>query len=97
MNSLPTVEQVNLEKYWDVIRKLDPELYLIKVALQETSINPTIIPRFVRALANLAYGTGYGTVRTFVQNNVVTQIKAEETDNVVKSIIVKEKIIRRLT
>jgi len=96
MKSLPTVEQANLDSYWNVVRKLDPELYMIKVALQETKVNPLIIPRFIRALGNLAYGTGYGQVRTFVQDNVVTQIKAEETDNLVKSIVIKEEIIKKL-
>ena len=41
-NSLPTTEQANIDKLYDVIRKLDPELYLIKVALQEYKLNPAI-------------------------------------------------------
>jgi len=93
MKSLPTVEAANLKSYWEVIRKLDPELYLIKIALEETGVNPLIITSYVRALANLAYGTGYGTIRTFVQDNVVTQIKAEETDNIIKSVMVKKRIV----
>ena len=91
MKSLPTVEKANLETYWNVIRKLDPELYMIKVALAETGVNPLIIPRYIRALGNIGLGTGYGTIRTFVQNNNVTQIKSEETDNVnIKSFIIRE-------
>ena len=93
-NSLPTIEQANLEAYWDVIRKLDPELYLIKVALEETGVNPMILPKVVRALANLAYGSGFGTIRIFMQAGVVTQIKPEES-NVVdcKTIMIREEVI----
>ena len=28
-NSLPTIEQVNLDKYWAIVRKQEPEIYLI--------------------------------------------------------------------
>ena len=101
MNSLPTIvehdfiEQANKEQLWDVVAKLDPELFLIKVALEETKVNALIIPRFIRALSNLAYGTGYGCVRTFISNNKVTQIKAEETDSLnVQTMNVKEEILQ---
>ena len=94
MNSLPSTEAANLESYWDVIRRLDPELFLIKIALEETGVNPIIIPKFIRALANLAYGTGYGRVQVFMQNGVVTQIKPEESNEVnVKTITVREEVI----
>lgn len=82
MNSLPTVEQINLDNYWDVIRRLDPELYVIKIALSETGINPIIIPKIIRAISNLAIGTGYGKVQIFIQAKVVTQVKGEESDEV---------------
>ena len=80
MNSLPTVDKANLENYWDVVRKLEPEFYLIRVALKETGLNPMIIPKIIRALANLAIGSGYGKVQVFMQKTVVTQIKGEESD-----------------
>ena len=78
--SLPTIEAVNLEAYWDVVRSLDPELYLIKVALQETGINPMILPRVIRSLANLSYSGGYGKIQIFMERNEVTQIKGEDSD-----------------
>ena len=80
MNSLPSVEQCNYLQFQEVVRKLDPELYLIKRSLDETGINPMIIPRFVRALYNLAIGTGYGKVQVFMQKGVITSIKSEEAD-----------------
>ena len=86
--SLPTVEAVNLEAYWDVVRSLDPELYLIKVALQETGINPMILPRVIRSLANLSYSGGYGKIQIFMERGVCTQIKGEDSDLVNQSVMV---------
>lgn len=70
----------NEEQYWKVLATLDPELYRIKIALMETQVNPRIIPRFIRSIANLAYGTGYGKIQVFMQEKVITQIKPEESD-----------------
>lgn len=79
MTSLPTTEQANIDKFYDVIRTLDPELYLIKVALQERpEIDPMLIPQFIRCLGNLVLGSGYGRVITFVQDKKTTQIRLEE-------------------
>jgi len=80
MNSLPTTEAANLERYWEIIRKLDPELYLIKLALKETGVNPMIIPRFIRQIANLTLGTGYGKIIIYIQKKIVTNIEGLESD-----------------
>jgi len=92
MKSLPTVEQSNLKQFWDVVRTLDPELYLIKIALTETKVNPVIIPKIVRSLANLAYGTGHGRIQIFMQDGVITQIKPEESSIVNVETIIEEVI-----
>lgn len=78
-NSLPTVEQTNLENYLEVVRTLDPELYMIKIALEETGVNAIIIPKIIRTIGNLVLGTGYGKVQIFMQARVITQIKPEES------------------
>ena len=82
MKSLPTIDQVNLDVYWDVVRHLDPELYLIRMALTETGINPMILPKIIRSLGNLAIGTGYGKIQVFMQKRVITQVKGEESDEI---------------
>ena len=79
MNSLPTIDQVNAENLLTVVRTLDPELYMIKIALEETNVNPLIIPKIIRTLGNLVLGTGYGKVQIFMQASIVTQIKPEES------------------
>jgi len=89
--SLPTIEESNLAAYWKVVRSLDPELYLIKIALAETGVNPTIIPRVIRALANLAYGTGFGKIQIFMQGGMITQIKPEESDKIDEPTIVDKR------
>ena len=100
MNSLPTIiehkhiEQTNEQQLWEVVAKLDPELFLIKVALEETKVNPLIIPRYIRALANLSYGSGFGVVQTYISNNKLTQIKTAETDKVDMMTRVMEEVIR---
>lgn len=83
-----------MKAYWSVIRSLDSELFLIKVALEETQVNPMIIPKVIRALANLAYGSGHGRVQIFMQGGVITQIKPEESNVVnVETIRVKEEVL----
>ena len=78
MTSLPTIDQVNEQNLREVIRKLDPELYMIKIALDETGIDPMIIPHVIRTLGNLTLGAGYGKVQIYMQARVVTDIEATE-------------------
>lgn len=78
MISLPTIDRVNLQNYLEVVRKLDPELFLIKIALIESGVNPMIVPQIIRAIGNLAIGTGFGRIQIFMQAKVITNIKPEE-------------------
>lgn len=86
MKSLPTIsdyyaiQRHNEDKFMNTLKLADPELYMVKLALAETNINPLILPRFIRALYNLAIGTKYGKVQVFMQNGVITSIKCEESD-----------------
>lgn len=87
-NSLPSTEKVNLEKYWDLVRKLDPEFYLLKIALAETNVNPMILPRIIRSISNLCLGTKYGKITIFVQAGRVTVIEGSESDKVEQEAII---------
>lgn len=88
MISLPTVEAANLQKYWEIVRHLEPEFYLLRVAIQETGINPMILPKVIRSISNLAIGTGFGKVQIFMSAGKVTQIKGEESDQVDEEAVV---------
>jgi hypothetical protein len=78
--SLSTVDQANLDVYMETVHKLDPELYYISLALNETGVNPLLIPQVIRALYNLAIGTGYGTITFEVQNGKLTNFLIKESD-----------------
>ena len=70
----------NDEKYLEVLRTLDPELYIIKMALEETGVNAMILPRVIRMLSNLDIGSGYGEITILMKARMVTQIKGNESD-----------------
>ena len=79
MQSLPTIQSANLSAYWEVVRKLEPDFYLLRVALEETQVNPMVLPKVVRAIANLAIGTGFGKVEIYMQEKKITQINNMES------------------
>jgi hypothetical protein len=89
--SLPTIEQSNLSAYWDIVRRLEPEFYLLRLALQETEVNTMVIPRVIRAISNLSEGTGYGRVSIYMSDHKITQIKTEESDQFNDSAIIDTK------
>ncbi len=78
-NSLPTVEQVNLVNYTNVLMTIDPQLYAIHLELLDTMVNPILIPKIIQAIAGIAMGTRYGKVQIFIEDGVVSQIKGEES------------------
>lgn len=77
--SLPTIEQVNKENLLEVIKALDPQLYMIKIALDETGVNPVLIPHIIRVLGNLTLGAGYGQIQIYMKARVVTSIESTES------------------
>lgn len=84
MNSLPTiqnddVQKLNQKQYLDLLSRVDPEVYLIKVALIESGVNAYILPSIIRTIGNLALGTGHGKIQIFMQARVITNIKPEES------------------
>lgn len=76
------IEYANEAKMWEVVQKLDPHLYMIKVALDETKVNPLVIPKIIRTIGNLLIGTGYGKIQIYMQAKVITNIKPEENVDV---------------
>lgn len=85
MKSLITVieevdfSKINEDQYFELLKKLDPELYLVRIALDETKINPLILPKIIRSIGNLNIGTGDGKIQIFMEKRIVTVIKGEET------------------
>ena len=80
MKSLPTIapQQTNEDKFYEMLRVADPCLYFVAMTLQETGVNPLVLPKIIRALANICYGSGYGKISLFIENGVIKGIKPEE-------------------
>ena len=91
--SLPSVEQVNLQNYWEIIRKIEPEFYLIRVLLHQTGVNPLILPKVIRGISNMSLGAGYGKVVIYMRNKRVTSVEVAEEDRLDQpAIITKEEM-----
>ncbi len=74
-----------------MVKAIDPYLYEIKIALEETKVNPTILPAVIRAIANIYYGTGHGKVQIFIQDGTVTNINPEEKMKVdIEAVLLEE-------
>ena len=77
----PTYEEesaLNKEQFLKVLEACDPELYRIKITLDDSGVNPSIIPQIIRTIGNLSIGTGYGKIQIFMQARVITNIFPEE-------------------
>ena len=80
MKSLMSIEFENEEQYWRIIQRVEPEFYLIRFAMKQYSINPMILPRIIRAIANLSQGVGYGKITIFMQDREITAVESVEHD-----------------
>lgn len=87
-----SIEISNLDKYWEIVRQLEPEFYLIKVLLNETGINPLIIPKVIRGLSNMSLGAGYGRVVIYMRNKKVTSIETAEEDKLDQPAVLSKEI-----
>lgn len=74
----PDNDKINQEQFMIVLRMVDPELYLIKMALLETKLNPLLLTHIMRAVGNLLIGTGYGTIKIYMQAKRINNIVGEE-------------------
>ena len=73
-------QENNKRVFYEMLSKIDPELYLVKVYLDQfPEVPASILPKYIRALGNILMGEGYGNVQTFISKRVVTQIKGQET------------------
>ncbi len=72
----------NEVKYLQIMKKLDPDMYMIRTMLLQTGVRPEVVVRYIRSLGNISMGTGYGIVRTTMQKSEVQQIRTEEIDKI---------------
>lgn len=100
MNSLPTVidnsflaeQDTNGQRVTQMFALLYPDIDdrlvydIAKIAsyLQETKVNPELIPRVIRGVHNILIGTGKGQVILHVQKTM-TNVSVRETDEEMKT------------
>lgn len=97
MSGLPTINPNNYEealfhnneKMQNLLNTLFPNLsipydavYQIMSFLEETQINPGILPHVIRGIYNLKVGTGKGQVIVHVQNTITNVQTRENNDNI---------------
>ena len=75
-----TETESNIAKYMALVKSLDPDLHMIKIALQETRVNPDVIPAIIRNIGNIAHGTGFGNVKISISDRIIEQISAVESE-----------------
>lgn len=81
---------MNLEKFYDVVRQLNPELYLILMALEQSKVNPMVLPRIIRAIGNMYLGTKHGRVSIYMVNGKITHVEGIERDEIKEEAIVED-------
>jgi hypothetical protein len=86
--NVPDNDRENQETFLELLKRLDPELYMIKQALLESRINPMLLVYIIRNIGNLLIGTGYGTIKIYMQKKKINNIVGEE-----KTVIEEETIV----
>ena len=84
------IQENNSNAFYVMMAKINPELYIIARTLQDTQVNPAIIPSIIRAVSNIAYGTRFGEVKIHIRDGVVTHVKPEESDELQLSAVLSE-------
>ena len=79
MKTFKQIEEENQARYMELLSKIDPDLYIIKLALVETGVNATFIPHIIRSVANLLIGSGYGIVKIHMKAKVIKQVDSNES------------------
>lgn len=99
MKSLATVityqiEEANNEEVFEkTLLMLYPELYQIHQALEETNINPGIIPKIIRSLYNVVtFGKGFGIIKIVLVNGQITTLTDEQSYKLDMPALAEEKI-----
>ena len=89
----PNAQQENELIFKEMIRRVRPDLFVLIDLLDSTGINPLVVWKIVRQLANMSLGTGYGTIKIEIQNKVVTFVRGEEDDKLQEELLIKKSSI----
>ncbi len=71
-------DKTNEEKFLEMLKIADPELYQLKVALAISHLNPMILIPIIKTLGNLMLGSGHGKLEVFMQAKMIKNIVGQE-------------------
>ena len=71
-------DKTNEEKFLEMLKIADPELYQLKVALAISHLNPMILIPIIKTLGNLMLGSGHGKLEVFMQAKMIKNVVAQE-------------------
>jgi hypothetical protein len=66
--------KTNEEKFLEMLKQVDPELYQLKVALAIARLNPVILIPIIKTLGNLLLGSGHGKLEVHMQAKIIKNI-----------------------
>lgn len=78
MSNFSDDDRTNQEQFLELLRVVDPELYMIKQMLVETKVNPVIVRQVLRSVGNLLLGSGYGKIEIFMQDRRFKNVTGSE-------------------
>lgn len=86
MSSLPTIiqepdfDRLNQERFELILASSAPELWRVYQYLRETNVNPAILPKVIRGIANIASSPSHvGRVIIFVEGSTMS-VQIRESD-----------------
>ena len=82
----PIEQKINEEMFYVILQRIRPDLFVIADVIDSNRLNPIILLKFLRQLINVAGGSGWGKVITYIQNFKVVSIEGVDADKVDQSI-----------
>lgn len=88
-------QENNQRKFVELLKLVRPDLYVLMDILDQTNVNWFIITKIVRALNNVALGSGWGEVRIEIKNGRVLFVRGEDTDRLDEPLILSTNLTKK--
>lgn len=80
-------EEHNRRVFMESLKRVDPNLYVLKDMLDKTGLNPYVLLQVMRKLYSLMMGDRWGTLKVILQAGVVKYIEAIDITKVEEPLI----------
>lgn len=77
----------NTKKFMEYLQQIDPNLFVLKKVLDETGVSYFTVFQQIRAMYNIAIGSGWGKVTTVIADGVVKYVSGDETRKIEEPVI----------